>query len=187
MLALLEAGADFNIENQNSSLPPIVAAASEGYTPVVKAFLDFGESPDKSSSAGGMSALIFAALRGYVATMRLLLDRGANPDQRDDVACTALMRAAAEGRLDSVRCLVEYGRADWTLASMVRTIRSLCPLIHQRCCRIICMFVSLRGRRVDWTRSRGPGVDFTCVVRCSRNSSLRCVQAETSSARCSCP
>lgn len=153
---------------KNSGLPPIVAAASEGYTEIVSTLIDFGDNPNHASSvrkvspvssalftlshliyccyllqSGGLAPLIFAAMRGYTKTMKMLLDRYANPDQRDDVsvcarqavyircsvscgvcayaqiACTAVMRSAAEGQYESIKLLVEYGRADWTLSAMV--------------------------------------------------------------------
>lgn len=71
---------------QNSSFPPIVAAAFEGHRSVVKTLLEYGDDPNRASSAGGMTALICAAMRGYTDTIQLLLDYHADPNQRDDVS-----------------------------------------------------------------------------------------------------
>ena len=62
--------------------------------------------------------MIIAAQRGFISTIKCLLDYGADPNLRDDLQATAIMRAAAEGQLESVRTLVEYGGADWTCATM---------------------------------------------------------------------
>jgi ankyrin repeat protein len=51
------------------------------------------------------------ASKGHAGIVRLLLAAGAKPDAKDATGATPLHRAAATGRLEGVRALVEEGRA----------------------------------------------------------------------------
>lgn len=61
------------------------------------------------SNEEGKSALSLAACEKYSAVTKLLLDHGARPDHQDNEGRTPLMEAALWGRIENVKCLLEYG------------------------------------------------------------------------------
>jgi len=85
---------------------PLIAAAHEGRSDVVRFLLDQGA--DVNAVSGGWNALVAAAHQGHVKTVGLLLDRGADVNAAPD-GRSALAAAAHQGQLDVVKLLVERG------------------------------------------------------------------------------
>lgn len=73
----------------------------------IKAALDAGMAVDPVD--GGYSLLQFAAGDGDVALTRLLLSRGARTEYRDHNKDRALLWAARDGRIDTVKLLLDAG------------------------------------------------------------------------------
>ncbi|KIY95090.1 hypothetical protein MNEG_12872 [Monoraphidium neglectum] len=102
---------------------PLHSAASAGYEAIVAALLSLGATADAVNSSG-QTALHYAvrppaprdalqgpASKGHTGIVRLLLSAGSKVDPRDGTGSTPLHRAAATGRLEAARVLVEEGRA----------------------------------------------------------------------------
>jgi ankyrin repeat protein len=98
-----------------------VAAAGNGHTDTVTAFLDrYTAFIDQKNSAGS-PALVKAAAAGLKTMVELLLSKGAQIDARDKHDWTALTEAAQKGRTEVVAMLLEKGaeidtksQAGWT-------------------------------------------------------------------------
>lgn len=112
--ALIEHGATIDARDQ-SGATPVIWAARDGRTSVVRVLLKNGASVDAKDKAGE-TALIAAACQcpsidmpDTVDSMRLLLGNGANVNAKDKQGATALMAAASTGRPDNAKLLLDRG------------------------------------------------------------------------------
>ena len=88
---------------------PLMWAAFNGHTPVIKYLLEQGAELD-ARDMHGRTALLYASSGPYPETVGFLLARGAEVNvQGTEEGFTALMMAAAEGQMDVVRVLVARG------------------------------------------------------------------------------
>jgi len=119
-LFLLQAGAAPDPDTVPQILPsartsPLVLAATNAQTEVVKALIDRQVRLDKPDG-GGWTALKRAALVGCAEVVKLLIEAGAAVNVADHEGWTALMNAAGKGNLAVVLALLEVG-ADVNLTS----------------------------------------------------------------------
>ncbi len=105
---LLIAGADPTLPNGHG-VTPLSLAIGNGSPAMVKVLLEAGADP-RDSDPTGESMLMQAAAVGVVENVQALLDAGAEVDTKDPVfEQTALMFAAREGHLDTVKLLLARG------------------------------------------------------------------------------
>ena len=84
-------------------------ASFNGHTPVVAFLLESGAKIE-AKDVNGRTPLMFASSGPFQKTVELLLKKGAQVDVQGKLeGFTALMTAAAEGQLEVVRLLLEYG------------------------------------------------------------------------------
>lgn len=87
----------------------LMFAAFNGHSEIVLYLLDAGAEIDRVDYLG-RTALLYGSTGPFPETVRILLDRGADPNKVDgDEHFSPLMHAAAEGHLEVVKVLLEYG------------------------------------------------------------------------------
>jgi ankyrin repeat protein len=131
---LLKAGADPNAPHAEGETP-LMTAARTGNPEAVRMLLDHGAKVNPAEAWRGQTALMWAAAENHPEVIKLLIARGASIDARSSNfdynsmkpkagsvgmnwprgGFSALMFAAREGALDSVRVLLDAG-ADINLA-----------------------------------------------------------------------
>ena len=89
--ALLDAGADKDLAN-NDGATPLFIAAHDGHDAIVRTLLGAGADKDRASN-DGYTPLMAAAAFGHVEVARVLLAAGANKTKKDASGKTALKRA----------------------------------------------------------------------------------------------
>ena len=111
---LLDKGANLEFRNKDGSFP-LLRAAGNGETAVVKLFLDRGAKVDATDQSG-QTPLIAAAcncptidMPDTADSVRLLLKSGANIEARNKDGDTALMNAAGWGRSRIIEILLDKG------------------------------------------------------------------------------
>jgi len=111
---LLKKGASIEARNEGEDTP-LIAAAGQGETAVVKLLLEKGANIEATDSYG-QTALIAAACNCPIIDMpdtddsvRLLLENGANLEAKDKQGRTALMAAADWGRTSILQILLDKG------------------------------------------------------------------------------
>ncbi len=111
--ALLDRGANPNIQLQNGQSALMLAARDPG---LVHVLLAHG-ADTKLRDRKGRTALIFAAQAGNVEAMRDLLAHGASVEEADNAQQTALCIASATHHEEAVRVLLEHNANTDALAS----------------------------------------------------------------------
>lgn len=136
---LLEAGTDVNEPLSTTGDTALMMAARTGKPDAIQVLLDAGAEVNAVETWGGTTALMWAATEGHAEATKMLLNAGANADvasyflppdtargfegssprvrQADEVGpvyhasgeMTALMFAAREGHMDTVKVLTESG------------------------------------------------------------------------------
>jgi len=120
---LISAGADPNEVVLSNSETPLMFAARSGSTEAVQVLLDAGANTEAKDDFRGATALLFAAEQNHADVVSLLAIHGANLNARTNTVInegrrgpsapvgglTAMMLAAREGGLDTVKVLVEQG------------------------------------------------------------------------------
>ncbi len=92
----------------------LMFAAFNGHSEIVLKLLEEGADLEKRDYMG-RTALLYACTGPFPETVKILLDKGAKPNVVDsDEHFSPLMHAAAEGNLNVVKILIEYG-ADLSL------------------------------------------------------------------------
>lgn len=107
VMALLEAGADPNLQSI-SGMTPLTQAAQRAESDIVVTLLGAGADPSLQDDRG-RTALIHAARSGAYGSAGLLLEAGAEVDHADDEGATALMHAAGAQHLEAVLVLLGGG------------------------------------------------------------------------------
>jgi tetratricopeptide (TPR) repeat protein len=110
-LALLDKGADVNVENISGDTPLKLAVGIDRID-IVRTLLDKGA--DVDASAGGLSPLMIAGMSGYADIVRLLIDKGATVNKADNWGGTVLKWASCGGfasgaNPEIVRMLINKG------------------------------------------------------------------------------
>ena len=92
----------------------LMLSAFNGHKEIVQMLIDKDVNLDRRDFLG-RTALLYASTGPFPETVKILLDKGAEPNIIDsDEHFSPLMHAAAEGNLDVVKLLLEYG-ADLSL------------------------------------------------------------------------
>ncbi len=107
MLALLERGADVN-EKKNSGETPLIVAACQGKTDIIRLLLDKGANIDDEDSTRH-TALLWAMWHRNEEAACLLIERGADINHRNNCGSTTIMFAARRKSIKAVRLLIDYG------------------------------------------------------------------------------
>ncbi len=111
--SMLRLGMDVNITEEEGRTA-LMFAGYNGHTEIVKLLIDRGAVVD-SRDLADRTALLYAATGPFPETVKVLLEKKANINAVDNGEhFSPLMHAAAEGNLDVVKILIDYG-ADPTL------------------------------------------------------------------------
>lgn len=112
----LDTGINVNALDQEGHTA-LMLAAYNGHTDIVLSLIQKGAVIDRRD-LNGRTALLYASTGPFPETVKALLDKGAEPNVVDsDEHFSPLMHAAAEGNLDVVKLLMEYG-ADHSLTDV---------------------------------------------------------------------
>jgi ankyrin repeat protein len=106
--SMLKLGMDVNIAEEEGRTA-LMFAAYNGHTKIVKLLIERGAGVDTRDQAD-RTALLYAATGPFPETVKVLLEKKANPNAVDNGEhFSPLMHAAAEGNLDVVKILLEFG------------------------------------------------------------------------------
>ncbi len=106
--SMLKLGMDAN-ETDVEGRTALMFAAYNGHTEIARILIDRGAKIDALDHSH-RTALLFAATGPFPETVKFLLDNKSNPNVVDNGEhFSPLMHAAAEGNLDIVKILLEYG------------------------------------------------------------------------------
>jgi len=121
---LVGKGADVNATDQKGHTP-LIFAATNGHTPVVKFLVGAGSQLD-STDGSGQTALMYACKRSFNETAAFLIDSGADVNvQSKKTRVTALMLAAVWNNVELTEMLLKSG-ADPNLTDLMgRTAKAL--------------------------------------------------------------
>jgi uncharacterized protein len=106
--SLLKAGADVNAAPADG-MGALHWAAINGEVELAKMLLIAGANPAATTRLGGYTPLLLAATKGDAKMIDALITAGADPKSANANGTTALMLAAAAGRLDAVTLLIDRG------------------------------------------------------------------------------
>ena len=107
-LALLEAGADVNQENEMGDGAPLYWAIKRGFYEIIPALVDKGANVDKETRAG-MTPLHLAADKGLSDVVRVLIDKGAKVNITNRFGETPLLYPSCKGFTEVIQVLIEKG------------------------------------------------------------------------------
>ena len=106
---LIGAGANISAKTRLGDLTPLLLAAKNGNTAVIKILLKAGTDVNLADR-NGTTPLMYSAASGSGPTVKLILESGADVDAKDQTnGQTALMFASAQGRTNVVRILAASG------------------------------------------------------------------------------
>jgi len=106
--SMLKLGMDVNVVDEDGRTA-LMFAGFNGHTEIVKILIDRGAKIDAIDNSH-RTALLFAATGHFPETVKLLLDNKSDPNIVDNGEhFSPLMHAAAEGNLDIVKILLEFG------------------------------------------------------------------------------
>jgi hypothetical protein len=106
--ALLDEGADVNVQQRAFLGTPLQYAAQNGHGETVQALIERGATID-ARDANNRTPLIWAAMGGHAEAIRRLLDAGADTSAANAGGWTPLHYAASRGHDVACRLLVERG------------------------------------------------------------------------------
>ena len=104
--ALIDAGADLNIQDDDGDTP--LHWAADGYTDIARALIDAGADLNIQDD-DGWTPLHWVAGSGYTDIARALIDAGADLNIQDDDGWTPLHQVAFNGHADIARLLIDAG------------------------------------------------------------------------------
>lgn len=93
---------------------PLIRAAENGRTEIVRMLLEQGASVQDTNNSGGTALIEACDYRGNSDTARLLIENKADIEAKDCLDVTPLMKASLNGHANTVRLLLAQG-ADPTL------------------------------------------------------------------------
>jgi uncharacterized protein len=106
--SLLKDGVGCNVADPDGHTA-LMLAAYNGHTEIVRFLIKHGAAINQKDLLD-QTALHFGATGPFPETVRLLLENGADPDVVDsEEHFSPLMYAAAEGNMEVVKVLIEYG------------------------------------------------------------------------------
>jgi hypothetical protein len=88
---------------------PLHAAASAGHTLAIRMLIDVGNAALEARDRSGCTPLWLAVSADHVPAVQLLLGLGASPNVADTGLTTPLHKAAAGGKVETARLLVDSG------------------------------------------------------------------------------
>jgi len=106
---LVRAGAQVEMRD-NANGTPVLWAAREGHTEIVKFLLENGANPNVIEHGNkDMTPLLWAAILNNLECVKVLLDHGADINAATTDGYTALMQAAINGTSEVVSVLLDHG------------------------------------------------------------------------------
>lgn len=106
--ALLKQGIQCDVSDQEGHTA-LMFAAFNGHSEIVLSLLEAGAVIDQRDFMD-RTALLYSSTGPFPETVKILLDNGADPNKVDsDEHFSPLMHAAAEGQLEVVKVLIQYG------------------------------------------------------------------------------
>lgn len=106
--SMLRLGMDVNVTEEEGRTA-LMFAGYNGHTEIVKLLIERGAVVDLRDQAD-RTALLYAATGPFPESVKVLLEKGAKPNVIDNGEhFSPLMHAAAEGNLDVVKILLEFG------------------------------------------------------------------------------
>lgn len=105
--ALVEAGADVNVKDENGNIA-LIWASAVGYIEIVKALIEAGADVD-AEYEDGCTALTASAELGNTEVVETLLEAGAYVDVKNKDGNTALALASVKGHMEIVKALILAG------------------------------------------------------------------------------
>lgn len=106
--ALLKQGVQCDVTDQDGHTA-LMFAAFNGHSEIVLSLLEAGAVIDRRDFMD-RTALLYGSTGPFPETVKILLDNGADPNKVDsDEHFSPLMHAAAEGQLEVVKVLIQYG------------------------------------------------------------------------------
>jgi len=113
---------------------PLIYAAQLKAENIAQLLIEHGADVNATDTTTQSSALMWAALYGSLDTMRMLFARGAQVNTRNRSGTTPLMRAiylGGKGSLETVKVLVEEGKADVNFTDAMGTTPLVSALAHR--------------------------------------------------------
>jgi ankyrin repeat protein len=106
--AFLKQGVQCNVTDQDGHTA-LMFAAFNGHSEIVLSLLEAGAAIDQRDYLD-RTALLYGSTGPFPETVKILLDNGADPNKVDsEEHFSPLMHAAAEGHLEVVKVLIQYG------------------------------------------------------------------------------
>ena len=114
---LIDNGVDVNAKNEKTGDTLLMYAALCGRTDTVKYLISKNADVNAKNKETGMTAAIYAAKSGHTEILKYLIDNGVDVNAKDKktgdtLLHTLLMHAISEGKVDTVRYLIEEKGVD---------------------------------------------------------------------------
>jgi hypothetical protein len=109
--ALLNAGANPDVQSETEGFSALWKAASVNEYVVVQLLIAAGADPDGQSGFGD-TPLNYAVREHHLETVQILLSGGADTDIQNSLGQTPLISAVSQGYADMVQLLLAYGSVD---------------------------------------------------------------------------
>lgn len=106
--ALVEYGADVNVQRCDDGATPVMLAAQGGHTDVVQYLCDCGADLSLVTELEGFTAAHVAAVSGATDALRVLLTAGADPNAADHTGNVPLVAACVAGHTPCVTLLCQW-------------------------------------------------------------------------------
>ncbi|WP_028314014.1 ankyrin repeat domain-containing protein [Desulfatibacillum aliphaticivorans] len=107
-LALIDKGANVNVQPQRHGLTPLMIASVKGMEQAVQSLISSGAAVN-AQGLRGQTPLYFSVFSKNPRIVQLLLEAGADPNLNDELNQAPLFFAANAGQVEMVKMLLEYG------------------------------------------------------------------------------